>query len=244
MLRTLKKLIKKFREKSLPSYRSGFDLPRDESSGGRVVAFSNPNEWTTMVQTNSAIATSVGSYGSDGDKSDARIVAKPVDVVKEIITETPEIMLDDLPKQINIVRRRIRILREQNINPFDELEAMNFLKARQKYKKHIKLFGWAITNMATIDALCKKYKVQFVNFGSYHKVVPNEALDELEKYLEAYRSVRNDEPVLKLIVDQGGPEHRRDPILLASSPWSRAYYILGAWDKEVAIIEELIYKGK
>jgi hypothetical protein len=154
-------------------------------------------------------------------------------------------MLGDLDTQIKIMKKRIRILEDQNVDLKDEEEALGYLMARKKYVKLQKAFKWEVTNQELIDNLCKKYKVKMVNFNSYVKVVPNEALDELEMFLEGCRAVSKKlTPTLKLIVDDGGKETRRDPILLASSPFGRWWYVLGAWDKEVEIVESLIYRGE
>ena len=47
-----------------------------------------------------------------------------------------------------------------------------------------------------------------------------------------------------LIIDDGGKETRKDPILLAKSPFGNWFYVLGAWDKEVQYIDDLIYYNK
>jgi len=39
-------------------------------------------------------------------------------------------------------------------------------------------------------------------------------------------------------------ERKKDPILLASSPFGKWFYILGAWDKEVEIVDDLVYHNK
>jgi len=131
-------------------------------------------------------------------------------------------------------------------NMGNEDEALGFLKARKKYQKCGKLFCWATTTDELIDKLCKKYKVRMVDFGSYQRNVPAEAIDELEKFVNAYDKVRNDTLILKLIVDDkpDSPEKKKDPILLAASPFGAWWYVLGAWDREVEIIDDLIYHKK
>jgi len=87
-----------------------------------------------------------------------------------------------------------------------------------------------------------------VDFSSYSKNIPMEAIDELEKFLKEYTKVTDekDKPILRLIIDDvpESKERKKDPILLASSPFGRYYYILGAWDKHVEIVDDLIYHGK
>ena len=127
----------------------------------------------------------------------------------------------------------------------DEREALRFLMARKKYLKNKELFPWPVATFPKIEALCKKYKVRTVDFDGFYKNIPMEAVDELELFSKAYHTVEKEyKPMLKLVIDDGGKEDKKDPILLASSPFGRWYYMLGAWDKEVQIVDDLIYKGK
>lgn len=234
MIKQFKRWVKNLRKKSLPAYQSGWVQGTGSSN---FIQFTNAN---TSLST-----TPYQHTAPTGDVvADQRIVKKPVEVVNEIVVDQPVLDLNNLDQQIKIVKRRIDVLDEQSVPLADEYEALGYLKARQKYKKYANLFRWSITTQEKVDELCRTYKVQVVNFASYAKNVPNEALDELEKFANAYEKIRDDKPQLSLITDYQGPEHRKDPILLARSPFGRWYYILGAWDKEVEIVDDLIYKGK
>ena len=182
------------------------------------------------------------------DASDVRIEKKPVDVVNEIVAPKPVINTDKIKEQIRIVELRLKVLKQYHGNTSDEIEALKYLRARQYFKKRESMFPWAITTDALIEALVKKYKLQNVSFSSYSKSVPHEATDELEKFAKAWDKVVDDDenhkPTVRLITDYQGPEHKKDPILLASSPFGKWWYILGAWDKEVEIVDEIIYRGK
>ena len=174
-----------------------------------------------------------------------RIEKKPVEIWGEIVSEIPKIDLVDIDKKIKVVKRRKDFLEdEMQISARDEKMALGFLEARKKFPKYGHMFKWSVTNMDAIDALCNKYKVQYVNFSGYYKTVPNEALDELEAFMTAWKKVRKDEPLIKLITDEGGPEQVKDPILLAASPFGKWFYILGAWDKEIEFVDELVYGNK
>ena len=130
-------------------------------------------------------------------------------------------------------------------NPQDERDALGYLEARKKYLKLRGTFNWEVTNDEKIIKLCKDYKVRQVNLQGYYKTMPQEALDEMEAFIQVYDKVRTDiEPVFSLIVDDGGKETRKDPILLARSPFGKWWYVLGAWDKEIEIVDDLVYKGK
>jgi hypothetical protein len=261
MLSKLKSLVKKLRKKSNYLFRSGRRMggvievasmsgqswtQLNGVAGGYFTADSNePTEGdsTNWVTTSSSTigGTNVNVYKTTKPK-DERIEKKPVEIWNEIISEVPKIDLVDIDKKIKVVKRRHEFLTEEmGYGANDEKIALGFLEARRKFPKYGPLFTWAATNMGQIDKLCRKYKVQYVDFYGYYKNVPNEALDELERFLDAWKKVRKDEPTIKLITDQGGPEHKKDPILLASSPFGKWFYILGAWDREVEFVDELVY---
>jgi len=239
MLTKIRNIIRKLRKKSKNLYRSGWQTDHEvgntmfQSTGSGVVHF---DEAYTRDDN--------GSGGSQKSNVDTRVMKKPVEIVGEIVGEQPKMVLEDLGRQIKIVKRRISILEEQSINAVDEKEALGYLQARKKFKKYSSKFGWAITTQKKVDELCKKYKVMSVSFNNFYKNVPNEALDELEKFNDAWEYIKEELPTLSLIVDQGGKEDKKDPILLAKSPFGRWFYILGAWDKEVEIVDDLIYNGK
>lgn len=189
-------------------------------------------------------------------KDDNRIAKKPVEVFREIIlepTECPQIDFEDLRGKITLVERRRFILREEvgmHETP-DEDEALIFLYARQKLQKlkgkH--MFAWPVTTKTKVEKLCKTYKLDLVGFKAYYKTVPMEAIDELEKFCAEYEKFTDTEPDLKLIIDDASApnehqsyERKKDPILLASSPFGRWYHILGAWDREVEVVDELLYR--
>jgi len=222
----IKELLAKLRKKSKPYYRSGWDL------SGNVIGL--PAELAY-----------ISNDSPQAKKEDLRIAKKPVEVFKEIFTEEPKLDLLSLDKKIEMVEKRIEVLRDfVGGNISDDIEALKFLKARRKLIKTKTEFKWATTNLKSIQDLVGKYKLRMVDFASFAKNVPMEAVDELEKFMTQYEKVRDDQPVLKLIIDECGKETKKDPILLASSPFGKWFYILGAWDKEVEIVDDLIYNGK
>jgi hypothetical protein len=180
-----------------------------------------------------------------------KIEKKPVEIFKELISENPIINLRNIDNQIKTIKRRIDVLRnELGMNLTDELEALDYLYARKKLFKYPNCLKWAITNKPLIDKLCQNYAVAFVDCNMYYKTLPQEAINELENFLKEYKKYKKDKPILRLIIDdkkednKPSPERKKDPILLASSPFGRWWYILGAWDKEVEIVDDLIYNYK
>ena len=225
-------------------FRSGWDLNSRESHVAGIAIGSTS-------QFNSSPSS------ADDKQMDMRLEKKPVEVWQELNGEEPKMNLANLDGQIKMVKRRQKVLRELGSNSSDEDEALEFLSARKRGLKAKTDFGWAITTLGQVSELVQKYKLAYVNFESYAKTIPMEAIDELEKFMKEYEKVSpGTKPVLKLIIDdipEKAPdgkvkgdsiERKKDPILLASSPFGRFFYILGAWDKEVEIVDDLIYHGK
>jgi hypothetical protein len=228
--------LKKLRRSSKYSYRSGWDLGPS----------SNVDVISDVLYTDSTPSTmrSEPDYPAKTKEMDNRIEMKPVEVFQEIVSEEPKMNLASIDKQIKMVKKRKELLESMKISLSDEIEALKFLEARKKLLKKKYNFRWSITTFSKIETLLKKYKLQIVNVQSFYKTIPMEGINEMEKFLEEYKKVRDDLPVIKLIIDEGGRETKKDPIILASSPFGKWFYILGAWDKEVEIIDDLIYKGK
>lgn len=247
MLTAIKRVLRKFKR----TWESdNFAIPEPPRMGRvRNVEFTYWNESTT----NSAVATIGGMTAGqlfDTVKempSDVRVEKKPIEIVGEINAKMPEIQTGGLKEQIKIVEARLKVLKKYGGNYSDETLALGYLRARQKFAKTEHLFkDWPITTDEMIQNLVKKYKVQFVSFYGYSKSLPIQATEQLEKFGDAWEKVVDDDtkPDLRMITDYKGTEHKKDPILLAASPFGAWWHILGAWDEEVKIVDDLVYKGK
>lgn len=220
--------IRGLRKKARRTYFTG-QVPQDT-----VQEVPSQNSWTVNY-------ASTGEMNEKGERPvDSRLVKKPVEVVGEILSEAPALDLTDLNKQIKVVERRMRILEEQDLSCPDEKRALAYLNARKNYAKVKHLFRWQVTNDSLMEKMCRTYKVRVVPFSAYYKNVPMEAIDEIEKFVHACDKIKV-KPIFSLVIDDGGKETKKDPILLAASPFGNWSYVLGAWDKEVEIVDKLIY---
>jgi len=180
---------------------------------------------------------------------DIRKKKKPIEIWEELIAEKPNIDCSDIDKKIKVVEKRIEVVESyMKDTPNDEYEVLGYLKARKKYAKYAEHLQYPITTQEIIDELCKKYKVEVRKFEEYYTLVPEEGIDELVEFKRICQKIRTEKPVVRLIVPitekKEMSKRKRDPILLVSSPFGRWDYILGAWDKEVAIVDDFIYNGK
>lgn len=97
------------------------------------------------------------------------------------------------------------------------------------------------TSTARINDVVKEHSnLRFKNASEFIPDMPDEAVEAMEKYKGMCKALCGKEPIFYVIADKkdfGEKDRRRDPILLAQSPFGFFWQILGAWD------EEMIYLG-
>lgn len=192
-------------------------------------------------------------------KKDERKFVEPKAVFEEVKRKAPDISFENLDEKIKVVSERINIMKEHvdESHLRDEHMALFFLKNRRTYLKTMKKdpMNWATTTREAIDDLCKRYKLKSVALKQFYTLVPKEGIQEMERFTRAYKAITGDVPIFELIikdaVEAKKPEEKaeaakqkkkdRDPILLANSPFGNFLFVLGAWDDEVEVVDEIIY---
>jgi hypothetical protein len=119
-----------------------------------------------------------------------------------------------------------------------------WLRNRMKFNKFKDKIKWKFTTKDRIDILCKKYKVCFKDLMYFRRNIPEGGIDEMALYNDFFKKFnKNIKPKYYVIGDdkdfKNNIEKKRDPILLAESPFGNYFYVLGAWDEEVKIMHEL-----
>ncbi len=253
-----------FTTRSLAHSTMNGELIRREgaSSGGEP-------QWSNTFQTIESIVATDYAVLNSGDGPvkktappvDPRRAVEPKDVFKEIKTEPLAVSFDDLPRKIAAVEQRIEVLKE-HLDPQhlgDENRALFYLRNRLKYlstrKKHP--LDWAMSTNEAIDDLCRTYKLKVVPLKQFYTLVPEQGVKEMDRYSKAYKAITGDAPIFNLVIkddpkaepkkDDPKPAQAkkdRDPILFANSPLGNHVFVLGAWDDEVEIVDEIIYQGK
>lgn len=177
---------------------------------------------------------------------------KPIEVFSEIKKEDVIISFDNLDEKIKAVSERLKVLSEHLSEEHlkDEYATLFYLKNRQKYINGKYDFEWAMTTQEVIDDLCKRYKLKVVALKQYYTLVPKGGIMEMKRYTEQYKKLVGDVPIFELIIkdddtqsdeDKQQRKKNRDPILLANSPFGNFFFVLGAWDDEVEVVDEIIY---
>ena len=118
------------------------------------------------------------------------------------------------------------------------------LENRKKYPKFESFFKqYPYTTNSKIAKMTKTHNhLQIGKVEQFLADMPNEAIKEMKEYEKNTKSLCDKKPIFYIIADKKDfkkTEKRRDPILLAQSPFGHVWQILGAWDKEMLLLDEL-----
>lgn len=118
------------------------------------------------------------------------------------------------------------------------------LENRKKYPEFEKYYEqFPYTTNIKISELIKNHS--HLKLGQVEQFIadmPKEAVDVMKEYTKQTKSLCGKKPIFYIIADQKDfkkTESRRDPILLAQSPFGHFWQILGAWDEEMILVDEL-----
>jgi len=153
-----------------------------------------------------------------------------------------------LKKQIEDFKEKLDILGKTNYdmeNGVREVSSILIrLENRKKYAQFKSFFdNYAYTTNTKINELLKNQEhLQLGSVSQFIADMPKEAVDEMKAYKKNTKELCGKEPVFYLIADKKDfkkTNSRKDPILLAQSPFGHVWQILGAWDDEMLFLEEL-----
>ena len=118
------------------------------------------------------------------------------------------------------------------------------LENRKKYETVKNIFEeYPYTMTTKINEILKAH--DYLKLGQVAQFVadmPNEAIKAMKSYDEGVDKLCGKKAVFYIIADKKDFEKtqtRRDPILLAQSPFGHFWQIIGAWDREMLFLEEL-----
>lgn len=118
------------------------------------------------------------------------------------------------------------------------------LENRKKYPEHKDFFEqFAYTTTDRINSVIKNHdNLKLGLVEQFIADMPKEAIEVMKQYNKECKDLCGKQTVFYIIADKKDfkkSEQRRDPILLAQSPYSHVWQILGAWDEEMMFLEEL-----
>jgi len=181
---------------------------------------------------------------------DIKLTPKGVYEMKLLNDETFELNTNEeyVDDQIIDFKDKLEFIKSEEYhmrNGVEEITSVLIrLENRKKYEENKEFFSQfpytktsKIANMLNIhDNLKLDTVAQFV------ADMPKEAVEIMKEYNENTKKVCGKQAVFYIIADKKDFKKmavRKDPILLAQSPFGHFWQILGAWDKEMMFLEEL-----
>jgi uncharacterized lipoprotein len=152
-----------------------------------------------------------------------------------------ESQLADFKDKLNLLKSEEYDMR----NGVEEISSVIIrLENRKKYPS-VKSFyeDFPYTSTQKINELVKEHDyLKLGQVAQFLADMPREAVNVMKEYNRATEKLCGKQAVFYIIADKKDfqkSDKRRDPILLAQSPFGHFWQILGAWDKEMLLIEEL-----
>ena len=167
---------------------------------------------------------------------------KPKEVVTELEHQIDEVSLKDLDDKIQLLNDKLSL----TVQKYSEAELKGMvqrLENRKKFNEYKDFFGkFPCTTDQKIEDLLKKYKFQMGTTDIFIPDFPKEAIDVMKAYKEKTVELCGKESAFYVIARESDfkkNRDKRDPILLAQSPFGLFWNILGAWDEEMVVLSEL-----
>lgn len=221
---------------------------------------SHSQSFNDVVDISSWTLTNVTSNGSSGQVAEQKTIKKPVKAKTQI---TPKKLfqlkaLNDsgfelktdpayVDGQIEDFKTKLALYKDKNSDYRGANEISSILirlENRKKYPKHAKFyeqFPHTITDR--INRLVKQHDhLRVGEVSQFLADMPAEATKVMKEYTEETKKLCDKKPIFYIIANKKDFEKtqkRRDPILLVQSPFAHVWQILGAWDEEMLLIEEL-----
>ena len=206
-------------------------------------------------------AASTSSTASTGSrlvikKNAEKAVKKPKDITPKKLYELKRLNEDAFiinidPKyiaaQVKTIKSKINVLK----NPRDydrgmlELNSMLIrLKNRKKYAEFESFFStYPYTTTKKINEVLKANShLKMGDVEGFVPDLPSDAIEAMESYIANCQKLCGAKPYFYMIANKADfqrSQERRDPILLAQSPFGHFWQVLGAWDKEMVLLNEL-----
>lgn len=126
---------------------------------------------------------------------------------------------------------------------YQEMQSMVLRLDNRRQFANFDFTNWPYTTNEAIAAVLNAHThLTAENCATMIPDLPKEAIKQINAYnklTEALCGKRTNFYLIKEKAKKTDVERRRDPILLAQSPFGFFWQILGAWDKEVVFLEEL-----
>jgi hypothetical protein len=211
--------------------------------GGELTA------WSSTAVMEAPTDSKKGLIKLEDPKTKPKLTPKRVYDLKMLHDQGFRINMDSsyIDSQIKDFKDKLGLMNDPgyNFKGFNEIGSILLrMENRKKYATVKSIFEkFPYTTNSRIDSVIKKH--DYLQLGEVDQFVadmPNEATAAMKEYNDATTKVCDKKAVFYIIADKKDfqkTSSRRDPILLAQSPFGHFWQILGAWDKECLFLEEL-----
>jgi hypothetical protein len=189
--------------------------------------------------------TSTDPTKDDGEENPnfpKKIKVKPIDVLNELETIPTPFTLTLIDEKIEILKDKSKLI-VQHYAKREVVALIERLENRKKYLQYRSFFDkYQNTTDEKIDVLLEKYELVMKTSDIFVPEFPDDAIQTMKDYTEAMLLICDKKPVFYVIAEVNDfrkAYEKRDPILLAQSPFGFYWQILGAWDKEMLLLSEL-----
>lgn len=156
--------------------------------------------------------------------------------------------VDYVEQQLKDFQNKLGLLKKEEYDMQRGVEEVGSviirMENRKKYpevKDFFEQFPYTTTSKIA-ELTNKEDHLQLGKIAQFVADLPKEAVDVMREYNENVQKICKKDTVFYIIANKEDfkkSEKRRDPILLAQSPFGHVWQILGAWDKEMMFLEEL-----
>ncbi len=183
------------------------------------------------------------------DSKPKKIKVKPKDVLNELERIPTMWSLENIDEKIGIMKDKVELLNQEyarrELEDFvSRLENRKKLHDKDKDKKTFLSYfqQFDTTTDEKIETLTKKYDLVMKNADIFVPELPEAAVKIMKLFTSKVKKITGKNPIYYVIAEESLFKEkyaRRDPILLAQSPFGFYYHILGAWDTEMVYLPEL-----
>lgn len=179
-----------------------------------------------------------------------KVTVKPKDVLMELERVPTQWSLQGIDEKIALLRDKLSLIRENYQAKRDVTLLLLMLQNRKKYYDKAKdgqifwqyFAKYDITNEEKINKLLTKYNLVMEKSDIFIPEFPADAIAAMKEFSEKCKELCDKEPRFYVIATKESFKknyEKRDPILLAQSPFGYYFHILGAWDEEMLYLPEL-----
>ncbi len=215
------------------------------------------SEYFSIAELTEISVNTKGELTNKKKKAVKKVAPKPVELTpKDVYTlktlndDGFKIKVDEayVDEQLATFKEKLGMIKtkefDMNRGTIEIGSVISRFENRKKYAEHKDFYEeFPYTTNTKIAELVKEHSyLKMGEVSQFLADMPKEAVDTMKRYTDQTKKLCEKKPVFYIIANKKDfqkTESRRDPILLAQSPFGHFWQILGAWDEEMLLLEEL-----